>query len=153
MFGLSQIEERLMLLIVIVCMALGGFFYIEHLGAQKCIKGQETANAAETRKEDIQRGKDESTVQKEGDTLEAAKTAPIATAPVVSLCPTFHSQARSAAATTEGKPNGETSDRTAAAELPSIRWDTEPIVRIGHEADAQITELQDYITNVCRPKS
>lgn len=43
MFGLSQLYERLILLGVIAVMAVSGFFYIEHLGAQKCEHKDQTA--------------------------------------------------------------------------------------------------------------
>lgn len=152
MFGLSQLYERLILLGVIAVMAVSGFFYIEHLGAQKCVKDYEAASAVETRKENVQHGKDVTTTQNEGQTFEAAKTAPVAPAPVVSLCSPLHRPAKQAPATPTSSPDAKAPGGATPEELPPVRWDTEPIVRIGHEADAQIAGLQDYITNVCRPK-
>jgi hypothetical protein len=154
MFGLTQLQERLISLGIMAVMAISGFFYIEHLGAQKCEKAVEKANVAEVKKETTQRATDIGTTQKEGQTFETAKTEPIAPAPVITLgvCPTVPRKAGPTAPTAGPGANGEAPVRTANSELPTVQWDTEPIVRIGHEANAQVTGLQDYITNVCRPK-
>lgn len=156
MFGLTQLQERIVWIGIIIVAFLGYTWYERHVGAKECIQNVIASNTKEGKKEDIQHGKDITETQKEGQAYETAKNEPIAPAPIIRLgvCPTLHHEAGSAAPVSGRIPNAEASIRTENQELPPvIRWDTEPVVRAGHEADAQITGLQKYILNVCRPGS
>ncbi len=96
---------------------------------------------------------DRITVAQEAKTYEAATDPlePIA-APIVRMCivpiaspavPSAHSA-------------GSGDHATAAVREPDppvptvVDWNTEPLVRAGHNADAQVIALQDYITHVCQ---
>lgn len=151
MFGLTQIQERLISLGIMAVMAVSGFFYIEHLGAQKCLRNVEKANVVEERKEDKQHAADVITVQHEGQTLEAIKAAPIAPAPVVRLCPKLHSQTVQGSSAARSSPDAVPPSGGDNSSQPTL-WDSTPVAKAGRDADAQIRGLQDYITNVCRPK-
>lgn len=142
---------------VVAVLGLAGtvVLYLEHRGAEKCVQNVEASNAKETKKEDIQHGKDVTETQTEGKTFETAKTEPIAPAPVITLgvCPTLHHKAGPSSATAGSGAHGEAEVRGEDQGLPAVvRWDTEPVVRAGHDADAQVKGLQDYILNVCRPQ-
>lgn len=155
MFGLSQLQERLISLGVLALVVVGFMFHERHIGAKECVQNVAKSNEAEQQRETVQRGKDEGTVQKEGKDFETAKTEPIAPAPVITLgvCPDVHHKASTTAPAASSGHNGEAPLRADDTGLPTtVQWNTEPVVRAGHDADAQITGLQDYITTVCRPK-
>ncbi|SRR6266404_3686015 len=151
MFGLSMLQERLILLGVFILVIFGFAWHERHIGAQKCLQNVDKANAIEESKQATQYTADQGTVSNEGKTYEAAKTAPVAPAPVVRLCPRLPRQAvqatPDAGSTTDGKASG---GREASPGVTA--WDTTALVKAGRDADAQIAGLQDYILQVCRPK-
>ena len=151
MFGLTQLQERLISLGIMAVAAVCMFFYIEHLGAQKCLQNVEKASAIEESKQATQYTADQGTVSNEGKTYEAAKTAPVAPAPVVRLCPRLPRQAVQAAAGSGSAVDGKAPGGGGDSAQPTL-WDSTPVVKAGRDADAQIAGLQDYILNVCRPK-
>src|SRR6266436_8465223 len=99
MFGFTTRLELILAGSVILCLAFIGWSWHErHIGAQKCLQNVEKASAIEESKQATQYTADQGTVSNEGKTYEAAKTAPVAPAPVVRLCPRLPRQAVQAAA-------------------------------------------------------
>ena len=152
MFGFTTRLELILAGSVILCLAFIGWSWHErHIGAQKCLQNVEKASAIEESKQATQYTADQGTVSNEGKTYEAAKTAPVAPAPVIRLCPKLPRQtvqgAPSAGPQADGKASGGADDSQGVTV-----WDTTALVKAGRDADAQITGLQDYILNVCRPK-
>lgn len=98
---------------------------------------------------------DQKTVATEAKTYEAA-TDPLAPlpAPIVRMC-----DYRAPTAVPSPHPAGPGAHapaavRTADPPVPAVvEWHTEPLVRDGHNADAQIAGLQDYIARVCQAKA
>jgi len=100
--------------------------------------------------QDTKRRTDEGTVAQEAKTYEAATDplAPLA-APIVRMCdystpvPTAHPAGSGA--------HEAPALRAADPPVPAVTlWHTEPLVRDGHNADAQVVGLQDYIAHVCQ---
>src|SRR6266404_9496551 len=151
MFGLSMLQERLILLGVLVIVIFGFAWHERHIGAQKCLQNVEKASAIEEGKQATQYTADQGTVSNEGKTYEAAKTAPIAPAPVIRLCPHLPRQAVQAAPSAGSQADGKAPGGADDSQGVTV-WDTTALVKAGRDADAQITGLQDYILNVCRPK-
>lgn len=157
MFGLTLIQERLVwvaILVVVVVVVISGALYERHEGAVGCVNNVTAANNTEEKKDLVQKGKDQAEVQKEGSDYEAAKKEPVAPPTIITLgvCPSFPRKA--VASTPEAGPgtHGTAENRAAPEALPTVQWDPTPIVRIGHDADAQIRGLQQYILNVCKPQ-
>src|SRR6266404_8739410 len=151
MFGLSMLQERLILLGVFILVIFGFAWHERHIGAQKCLQNVDKASAIEESKQATQYTADQGTVSNEGKTYEAAKTAPVAPAPVVRLCPRLPRQAVQAAAGSGSAVDGKAPGGGGDSAQPTL-WDSTPVVKAGRDADAQIAGLQDYILNVCRPK-
>src|SRR6266404_7826380 len=108
MFGFTTRLELILVGCVILCLAFIGWSWHErHIGAQKCLQNVEKANAVEEGKQATQYTADQGTVSNEGKTYEAAKTAPIAPAPVVRLCPKLPRQAVQAAPSAGSQADGK----------------------------------------------
>lgn len=151
MLGLSMLQERLILLGVLIIVIFGFAWHERHIGAQKCLQNVEKASALEEGKQATQYTADQRTVSNEGKTYEAAKTASVAPAPVIRLCPKLPRQTVQVASGTRPKADAKASSGGGDSPQPAL-WDSTPVVKAGRDADAQISGLQDYILYVCRPK-
>src|SRR6266404_4368600 len=130
MFGLSMLQERLILLGVLVIVIFGFAWHERHIGAQKCLQNVEKASAIEAGKQATQYTADQGTVSNEGKTYEAAKTAPIAPAPVVRLCPRLPRQAVQGAAVPGPKADAEVPSGKGDSGQSTL-WDSTPVVKAG----------------------
>lgn len=134
--------------LAVVLAAFGAGWYFGRQGIElkdsKQIVKQEVA-------QDSKRRTDEGTVAQEAKTYEAA-TDPLAPlpAPIVRMCD------YSTPAVPSPHPAGSGAHappalRAADPPVPAVvEWDTKPLVRDGHNADAQVAGLQDYIAKVCQ---
>ena len=152
MFGLSIIQERLAFVGVIILVVIGFAWHERYVGAQGCLKNVEKANAVEQAKEVKQHTVDVTTATSEGETFAKTTAAPLAKpAPTIRLCPPLRGKALLPSSAARPEANAEVPSGGENPQQPTF-WDTTPIVKAGRDADAQIAGLQDYITNVCRPK-
>lgn len=121
---------------------------IEHA---KDVAADTKAVAVQTRKDDQVVAADTEIVKKEAFDYAKSLDTPVAHAPVVSVCVNAPSPVP-APAEAQARPRADATPVVRAADPPvpaERRWDTSPIVQIGHDADAQIKGLQDYINRVC----
>jgi hypothetical protein len=151
MFGLTQLEERLVWIVLAVLIVLGFSWHERRIGAAGCELNVKAADAAAEVKEEKQHSADVGTVQKEGTTYAVTIAAPVLPAPIIRLCPDLHVPPLQASAVGGPETHAEAADRGEDSGQPAT-WDSTPVVRAGRDADAQIAGLQDYILKVCRPK-
>lgn len=143
-----------LILEIIAALALAGgvWWYTDHersQGAQQCLADDAKAVAKQAAK-DAQILTDKlAEVKRETETYHE-QTNTVVTAPVVRVC-VARSRTDVQKTTATGPIGNEKTDlRTGDEELPTvIDWPTQPIVQISHNADAQVTALEDYINNVC----
>lgn len=155
MFGLTQVGERVLWIVILVITAIGlvgGYTWHERrIGARECTQGVKEATAKEDTREQVQHAADVVTVQKEGKSYEEAVVAPIKPAPIVWVCPPVHQETVPAAATAGPETNAKAPVRGEDQSRPTA-WDSTLVVKDGRDANAQIEGLQDYIRNVCKPQ-
>lgn len=126
---------------------IGTFFFGYHQGRLALeVKDEKAVITQERHNEETQKIED-STIAIEAKTYEDAILQPVA-APVVRLCTNSRAlpAPRPAATEAHGEAPGRASDQPDLIQGPDIG---RPLVAIGHDADAQIAGLQDYITRVC----
>jgi hypothetical protein len=152
MFGLTQVQERLVLTLAFILLFIGYSWYERHKGASECLGNVAKANAVEQKKENIQHTADVGVVQREGQKYVETIGAPLTiAAPVIRLCPALSGETVSATASAGPEAHAEASVRGGDTEQSTF-WDSTPVVKAGRDANAQIAGLQEYITKVCRPK-
>lgn len=71
-------------------------------------------------------------------------------APVIRVCVSH--PARVPVTSQTGPKSNDTPIVRADDQVQPTDWSTEPVVRAGRDADAQVNTLIDYIENVCKPK-
>lgn len=154
MFGLTQLEARLIgvaVLLTVLLLGLVGFGWHErHVGAGKCV----SADTKAEQKQDIHDAetlqKDADAVKNEGITYETIISAPAPVGPPVRLCHDTPHPAPVPAAATAGSGSDAPPAVPAASggdpEAPDIGPDLRANVR---QADAQISALQSYVRDVC----
>lgn len=149
MLGLTQLEERIIWIAIVVVVIIGFAWHERHLGAEKCIQGDEKAAAIqEAHNADIlSRGT--TTVFQEAAEYHEAIATPVAH-PVRVMCESPRTHEVPAAAASGPVSNGAASlpgpDHSAPVPDQSIGPELQAV---GRDADAQIIELQDYIRRVC----
>jgi hypothetical protein len=124
-----------------------------HFGGESGQLAESKAVAKQEAQVITQSATDTSTINTEAKTYAAAQIDPVA-APVVSLCYYTPAAALLGAPATGSGPH-------AAAQLPAPGPQPalpgpdvgRPLVQVGHDADAQVAGLQDYIEHVCRVKA
>src|SRR5438132_11877704 len=151
MFGLSQLEERLVWALLVIVVVLGFSWHERRIGAAGCLQNVQKTNAAAEVKEEKQHSTDVGTVQKEGTTYAVQIAAPVLRAPIIRLCPDLHVPPLQGAAAPGSEAHQDAADRGADSGEPPT-WDSTPVVQAGRDANAHIAGLQDYILKVCRPK-
>jgi len=142
--------ERTLIEIVAFLMLIGGFaLYERHRGAIACETADKVAVTKQEAHNEAQALADAKTITQEAQTHAEAISAPPMPTPAVICVRTYASPVLPATAP------GPLSHGTAAlpAEdyrpLRPITDIAQPAAKIGQAADAQITELQDYIAKVC----
>lgn len=124
-----------------------------HFGGQSGRLADSTAVVKQEAHVITQEVTDTAIINAEAKTYAAAQIDPIA-APVVSVCHYTPTAAVPRTATAGPLPHG-TADLSApgargALSAPGPVDIGEPLVRVGHNADAQVAALEDYIEHVCR---
>jgi hypothetical protein len=142
--------RRLLIEIVAGILAIVGFAFFErHRGAADCVAdNKEAVHSQDVHNAEVH-GEQSAIVQNEAKEFKDETSRPIVDAPVVRVCP----RARTMPAPSSAAPvdHGDASLRGGNQEVPTVvDWDSRPVVRAGRDADAQIKQLQDYITNVCQ---
>jgi hypothetical protein len=124
-----------------------------HFGGESGKLAESKAVAKQEAQVITQTATDTSTINTEAKAYAAAQIDPVA-APVVSLCHyTPAAAVLGAAAAGSGPhvaPHVPAPGPPAALPGPDIG---RPLVQVGHDADAQVAGLQDYIEHVCRVKA
>lgn len=149
MFGLTQLEERLIWVAIVVIVIIGFAWHERHVGAQKCLQADAQATQAAQAHNAAVLAQGTTTVYQEASTYHEAIAAPIARPVRLRVC-----QPPAASAVPGSTAAGSLSD--GAAPLPGS-GDSTPVQRdigpqlqaVGRDADAQIAELQDYVRRVC----
>ena len=137
-----------------VAIALYSWFWF-HMGGESTRLKVATQ---EVHQEVIQQTKDNhdrATVAQEAQVYEKATDPlqPIA-APVVRMCITPTAARLPSPHPAGPRTDAPTPSRSADPPVPTIvEWNTEPLVRAGHDSDAQVAGLQDYITHVCQAQA
>lgn len=129
------------------------FMVGHHYGALAPELAQAKTEVKQEAAQDTKRAKDETTVAQEAKTYEAATDPALApvTAPVVRLCKyTIVSSPNPAGSGADAKLPVRAPDPQPSVPGPDIG---RPLVQIGHNADAQVAGLQDYIARVCQAKA
>ncbi len=149
MFGLTQLEERLIWIVVIALVIVGFAWHERSLGAAKCIQADERAAATQEGHNATILAQGVTTVYQEASEYHEAVSAPIAR-PVHVVCEPSHPSLMSQAATTrpvsDGTPALPGSDHSAPVPDESLGPELQAV---GRDADAQVRELQDYVRRVC----
>lgn len=146
---MSLVTEFLVGLIICLALLVGGF-----IGGYNFRGDREAVQAVKIEdKQNAQHEKDTVAVEDAGSIFAADTAKPLTQpAPVISVCPAPARPMR-APAPARPAPDAAPADGGANKEEPTVvRWDSAPVVIAGRNADLQIKGLQDYITNVCRPK-
>src|SRR5205807_3129788 len=89
MFGLSQLEERLIWAAILIVVILAASWHERRVGAAGCLQNVKKTNTATELKEERQHSADVETVHREGAAYALQIAAPVFRAPVIRLCPDF----------------------------------------------------------------
>ena len=119
-------------------------------GEHRYRQGVAATVAADARVLAMKEKTDTVAISQEGKEYAKAVSTAIAGAPIISVCidpprPVLPRPARRS-------PDAPAIVRSPDPSVPTKprEWDTRTVVQIGHDADAQIAGLQDYIERVCR---
>ena len=149
MFGLTQLEERLLWVVVVVLVIVGFAWHERSLGAAKCVQADERAAAAQEGHNAAVLAQGTTTVYQEASDYHEAVSAPIAH-PVHVVCESPRTRGVPQAAPTGPVSNGAPAlpgpDHAAAVPDESLGPELQAV---GRDADAQVRELQDYVRRVC----
>jgi hypothetical protein len=141
---------RLYLELIAAAVLCAGFaFFVHHerqIGVAQCQADTKTALDAQVAQQKLDHDQQTTTVLTIGDTFHETTSAPLSVpAPVVRVC---NNQVRRStmpqASTTTASDHEEAN--SGAANTVDIGT---PLVIVGRDADAQVTALQSYITEVC----
>lgn len=144
--------SRLLIEVVLgITLITATVFYLEHRGAQKCIAADKEAEHKQEVHNAETHGEQVVEVKHEAEDFKRATETPITDAPRVRLCP--RPSAVPVARTPGPVDHEETEHRDANQGVPAaIEWDSTGVVQAGRDADAQITQLEAYIDNVCQKR-
>lgn len=149
MLGLSQFEERLIWVAIVIVIIMGFTWHERHVGAEQCIQRDQKATATQETHNAAVLAQGVTTVYQEATDYNDAISAPVARPVHVRVCespaPSPVPDPAAAGPVSDGSPPLPGSDH--AAPVPS---DIGPELQaVGRDADAQIVELQDYVRRVC----
>jgi hypothetical protein len=144
--------ERTLIEIVAFLMLIGGFaLYERHRGAIACETADKVAVSKQEAHNEAQALADAKTITQEAQTHAEAISAPPMPTPAVICVRAYASPVLPA--TAPGPLGHGTAALPAADYRPVPNFAgvdiSKPAAKIGQAADAQITELQDYIAKVC----
>jgi hypothetical protein len=128
----------------------GTVMYLEHRGAAQCRAADAAAVATQEAHNAAQAATDAKTLNHEASTYHEAVSAAPAPTPAL-VCVRKYTAPRPLSETATAKPRND--GPTDLPKADSGGFDPGPkLTPIGREADARVTYLQSYITDVCRPK-
>lgn len=143
-------------LVLVAAFAISWTVHSEHIGAAKCEQRDDTKATAELRADLVESSRQSDTIAAEASKNASDNLQPVSV-PAVRVCyfePAAADRLHGAAAAA-GVGNGGVgpgaSDSDRARELADIKASYERLAKIGQRAGAQLAELRDYVTNVCRP--
>ena len=141
------LKAVLILLLAVLLVLLG--YWVRGL---QCTAGTDKAIIKQVAQNQQTEKHDDGTIAIEEKALDDATLQPVA-APVVRLCYTAPPRAVLPARPPGAEPHAPASNASRAAVPVDPGPDIGPaLVSVGRYADAQVIELQDYITKVCRPR-
>jgi hypothetical protein len=150
MFGLSQLQERLIFAGIFVLLLVGFALYERHQGALRCLRDDEKAVAVQVAKNHETYVAGVTTVFQEASTYDAAIHAPIERPVSARLCKPSHSGP--VPASTASGPTGNAGPDVRAADsgdsVPGADVGPE-LLAVGRDANAHVTALESYIRDVC----
>jgi hypothetical protein len=147
--------QRLLFEILAVGLALvAGVAYERHEGAKGCEQADTKAATTQALKVAGEAGAATEIVKHEEQNYVEAITRPVVDAPVVRVCPaapTPHPSAVLRATSAATVDHAAPEVPAAIAPNPPGRDIGAPVESVGHDADAQVAALQDYVKRVCSP--
>lgn len=149
--GWTGIPQWLLELIVIVLAIFVFALWERHQGAQKCVRADEKVVAKQERANAQSYAQGVTTVFQEASDYDRAIHAPVERPFTVRLCksPDIHPAAQDS---TPGARDPETPSVPDPIAIATVQPDIGPeLLAIGRDADAQVTALQSYIRDVCKP--
>jgi hypothetical protein len=150
------VSLRAYLEIVIGAILLGALWYfgfhersVEHT---KDVTADTAAVTVQSAKDTATIASDAAIAEKEARDYAKAINTAVAGAPTLRVCINAPSPVLTAPeAQARPRSHGAPELRAADPSVPtrSVEWSTAPLVQIGHDADARVKGLQDYIVRVC----
>jgi hypothetical protein len=142
--------RRTIIEVALALLGIVGYTLFErHRGAAECIADNKEAVHEQDVHNAEMHGAQVSEVEHEAKDYKDAIVKPVAGAPLVRVCP--RAKPMPAPSPPGSVDHGEASLRGANQEVPAvIDWDSRPVVQSGRDADVQIEQLENYITNVCQ---
>lgn len=150
MFGFSPLVERLVWVVLVGLFVVLTVWYERRQGAVGCELANTKVATQQIAHNTVIEGQDKAIVKTEGEIHAQAVAAPVARPVTLRVCPPTPRRAVSEAPTP-----GPVSDGASPLPGPSNGAPVQgesigpELQAVGRDADAQIVELQDYITRVC----
>lgn len=145
---MTKLETILICIIAGILIAGGFAFYFEHRGAKECVQADTAAVAKQEASNEAKETKATQVIAIEDTTHEEAISAPVLPTPAITCVRTYQSRpvlpTAKPASIGNGAPDSPKENSGQTGIDPSA-----DLKAIGRDADAQIVELQDYITKVC----
>lgn len=147
---LSQLEERLLWVALVLFVIIGFGWHERGIGTAKCVAADTKAEAKQDEKDAQTLQKQQDAVTTEGTTYDAIIAAPPPVGPPVRLCHDApHPAPVPAAPAARPGPDGGAAVPAASGGDPQAP-DIGPDLRANtRQADAQVSALQAYVRDVC----
>lgn len=136
--------------------AIAWTLHSQHVGAARCEQRDDTKAVSEMHADLVESSRQSDTIAAEAGKYASDNLQPVSV-PAVRVCYFKPAAANGmhAAAAAAGVRDGSVEpgdrDRERAGELADIKASYERLAKIGQHANAQLVELRDYVTNVCKP--
>lgn len=148
---MSNLERTIAEVVAALFLIWGTILYLEHRGAAACVKADAVAVQAQETANAVKAAVDTQTINNEAQTyVQAIAAAPDPTPALVCVRRVTLATVPSAQSP---QPVSHAGTDSPKADSPPVGDDPGPdLAKIGQAADAQITELQDYVRKVCLAK-
>lgn len=154
---MSNLERTILEVAAALFLIWGTVAYLEHRGAAACLNADKAADTKQEGRNEAQGVQDSKTITQEAQTHADAISADPMPTPAV-ICVREYPAPRPLLPTTAAGSNGHGQAPLPAADYrPVLNFAGgidigKPAAKIGQACDAQISEAQAYITDVCRPR-
>jgi hypothetical protein len=144
---MSNLERTIAEAVAALFLIWGGILYLEHRGAAACVQADTVAAAKQEGRNEAQAATDAKTLNQEAQTYHEAVSAAPDPSPAL-VCVRKYPAPRPVSATATARPRNDGPTDLPKADSPG--FDPGPrLTPIGREADARVTYLEHYITDVC----